>query len=137
MHSRYGSSSSSEPDTEMQLEGIRVFFVNTSQRIRVHFRHTFAADEDGNIQNEVMFINIAALFTIANLPYAIIETLDILQPQLNPHPRATSAMLVLFVWGFNVNPCIFYVSNPWFRERCADLYYHLYTRIRGSWYEQL
>ena len=139
---RYGSNvgiGTEQPQTEMQLEDVRTFINNTSASVRKHFRNTFTADEDGNIQTEVMFLNIAALFSISNLPYAVIETLDILQPQLNPHPSTTSIMLVLFVCGFNVNPCIFFISNPWFSERCAQLYHDVRNRIVRSsdGYEQI
>ena len=105
-----------------QLESLSNFFQGATDVVKNHINVTFKFSEDSDIHTEVMFINVAALFALFNLPYSIVECADDWRLDHNPNPKLTSMFLVIFVVGFNLNPFIFYLSNPWYRDEIKRIF---------------
>ena len=118
-----------------QLTSLSWFFTGARDHVRNHFLASFGSlgfAEDSDIQTEYMFINVALLFVLTNLPYSVIETLDTISLEPNPNPKATSCLLLLFVLGFNVNSFIFYFSNVWFHQKMNYIFKSIFFCYKCS-----
>ena len=117
------------------MDTLSWFFTGARDHVRNHFLASFGSmgfADDSDIQTEYMFINVAILFVLTNLPYSIIETYDTMTLEPNPYPKLTSCLLLLFVLGFNVNSFIFYFSNVWFHQKMNYIFKSIFFCCRCS-----